>query len=289
VRRPDLSAIVCTKDRPDQLRLVLLGLAAQDVRPDEVVVSDAGAAPAEDVVEETGSLTGLRLRYTHHATSEFHAAATRNAGFRRATGGWVLFLDGDVVPLPGVVRRHLARCGDERTVLAGGYVRLDPERTDRITPEVVMERRLERFLFARDIKALHHWHRKNRFYGLIRHPRRPQLHSGHFSAAASAIEAVNGFDEGFVGWGQEDDDLRERLVRSGARVRSVVASAVGLHLWHERAPRAFLFDNVGLMAKGRPVRCARGLEREGAAEPAGAGARGVGGRGAPEGGEDASL
>ncbi|MHC4250744.1 MAG: glycosyltransferase [Planctomycetota bacterium] len=266
MRRPRLSAIVCTKDRPDQLRLVLLGLAAQDVRPDEVVISDAGAAPAADVVEETGSLTGLQLRYTHHATSEFHAAATRNAGFLRATGEWVLFLDGDVVPLPGVVRRHLAACGEERTVLAGGYVRLDPERTNRITPEVVMERRLARFLLAEDVKRLHYWHRKNRFYDLIQHPRRPQLHSGHFSAAASAIEAVNGFDEGFVGWGQEDDDLRERLVRSGARVRSVVSSAVGLHLWHERAPGAFLFNNAGLLAKGRPVRCARGLRGAAARE-----------------------
>ncbi|MHC5055903.1 MAG: glycosyltransferase [Planctomycetota bacterium] len=272
MRRPRLSAIVCTKDRPDQLRLVLLGLAAQDVRPDEVVVSDAGSAPAADVVKELAPLTGLQLRYTHHATSEFHAAATRNAGFLRATGEWVLFLDGDVVPLPGVVRRHLAACGDERTVLAGGYVRLDPERTERITPEAVMERRLARFLLAEDFKRLHHWHRKNRFYDLIRHPRRPQLHSGHFSVATSAMMAVNGFDESFTGWGQEDDDLRERLVCSGARIGSLVASAVGLHLWHERAPGAFLFNNAVLLTKGRPVRCARGLETEGALGAAGVGA-----------------
>ena len=262
MKRSRLSAIVCTKDQPQHLRLVLFGLAAQFIRPDEVVVSDGGASPAAEVVDEVSRSTGLVVRYVHHPTSQFHAAATRNAGIRCALGERLLFLDGDVVPLAGVVRRHLTKCDDERTVLAGGYVRLDSERTDRITPEIIMERRLKGFMLTEDLERLYRWHRKNRLYNFIRHSKRPQLHSGHFSAAASSIRAVNGFDEDFVGWGQEDDDLRKRLVGWGARIESLVSSAVGLHLWHEPFPRASLRDNDVLLKKDRPVRCARGLEKE---------------------------
>ena len=57
---------------------------------------------------------------------------------------------------------------------------------------------------------------------------------GHFSAYRRDIEAVNGYDEKYVGWGAEDQDFALRMVLSGSRGTSVIRTARVLHLWHPR-------------------------------------------------------
>jgi len=43
---------------------------------------------------------------------------------------------------------------------------------------------------------------------------------------------VNGFDERFVGWGYEDEDLARRLRREGARILDAALESLMLHLFH---------------------------------------------------------
>jgi hypothetical protein len=57
---------------------------------------------------------------------------------------------------------------------------------------------------------------------------------GHFSIYRKDIEYVNGYDENFVGWGAEDEDLGIRLVSAECYGRSVIRSSRVLHLWHPR-------------------------------------------------------
>lgn len=265
MRPEDLSVIVCTKDRPWHLRLTLLGLAAQEVRPGEVVVADSGGRePAGELVASFTRETGLRTRHVNWRTEDFRIAVTKNAGAAAAGGKWLLFLDDDCLPLPGVVGIHLRSATAAARVLVGGFVRLDPERTRTVTAERIACGGLSGMLLPAELAFLRWRHRKGRMYSLVRHPKRPALTSGHFSVAASAFRAVNGYDESFVGWGGEDDDLRYRLTRWGARVQSIFASAVCLHLWHEpdtSKPKRWREGvNVPyLIRKDRPVRCTNGL------------------------------
>jgi len=260
----DLSVIICTKDRPWFLRMTLLGLAAQSVRPGEVVVADAGANSADETLTRIERDTGLRTVRVARHTPEFQAAATRNAGAAAASGKWLLFLDDDCLPLANVVGTHLRKAADPRRWLVGGFVRLDPARTREVTPERIAAGDLARLILPKELADLHRRHRKGRFYDLIRHPKRPSIRTGQFSISAAAFRAVNGCDEGFVGWGGEDDDIRDRLIRWGARGTSLLGSAVCLHLWHEphatKPARWREGDNVQyLLSTGRPIRCAVGL------------------------------
>lgn len=53
------------------------------------------------------------------------------------------------------------------------------------------------------------------------------------------LEAVNGYDERFVGYGYDDDDLARRLyaLRPAPRVAAATDAILALHLWHPtRAP-----------------------------------------------------
>lgn len=47
---------------------------------------------------------------------------------------------------------------------------------------------------------------------------------------------INGFDEKYIGWGEEDDDLSNRFYKMGGELACVVASNPAIHMWHYSAP-----------------------------------------------------
>ena len=47
---------------------------------------------------------------------------------------------------------------------------------------------------------------------------------------------VNGYDENYVGWGQEDDDFGNRLTVAGINGKELVTKNIQLHLWHYSDP-----------------------------------------------------
>jgi hypothetical protein len=94
----------------------------------------------------------------------------------------------------------------------------------------------------------------------------PRLAGGDFGLWRHDFEAVNGFDERFVGWGQEDDDLGLRLRAAGIRLESVLDLTSSLHVWHPTDPSATPRwrdgANVNYFGRrGRLSACREGLVR----------------------------
>jgi hypothetical protein len=57
------------------------------------------------------------------------------------------------------------------------------------------------------------------------------------------LEAIDGFDCAYEGWGREDSDLLVRLLHAGVRRKDGVFATGVLHLWHPSADRSWLPDN----------------------------------------------
>jgi GT2 family glycosyltransferase len=101
-------------------------------------------------------------------------------------------------------------------------------------------------------------------YQLIGHPTKPKLDGCDFGIWREDYEAVNGFDESFVGWGCEDDDLGVRLRRAGTRIDTILRYTRVYHLWHALDPTYPGVWKRGanvnrLLSERRPIRCSRGL------------------------------
>jgi hypothetical protein len=76
--------------------------------------------------------------------------------------------------------------------------------------------------------------------------------------------AVNGFDEGFSGWGSEDKELCARLGNRGVRRQTLLFAAVAWHLHHPPAPRDRAALNRArwqLSTKSGRTRCEAGVDR----------------------------
>ena len=94
----NLSLIIATKDRPDDLRRLLQSLRMQTAKPFEVVIVDSSSQPAETLPRE---FPELQIRYLRHWPPS--AAAQRNAGIRACAPSAALigFADDDTTFEPG--------------------------------------------------------------------------------------------------------------------------------------------------------------------------------------------
>lgn len=262
-----VSVIVTTYNSPATLRLVLLALGAQVRRPDEVVVADDGSG------EETGAalaqLAGrlpFRLIRVWQPDEGFRAARSRNNAVCAAAGEALAFLDQDVLPHPEWLAAHLRR-GGRGSVGIGHVLDLAAGRAAEADAAAAAGG-LARLHAAAEYRALAALQRKYAFYALLRRMglgfrARPKLRSCNASVHRADYAAVNGFDEEYVGWGQEDDDLGRRLYAAGARPVILVNRALVTHLPHaERRPRRWKDGaNVArFMRRDLPARAARGLD-----------------------------
>ena len=233
---PRVSAIVPSYNRPDLLRRVLLALATQTRRVDELVITDDGSsvdvpAGVADVLPELP----FPVTFLSQADEGFRAAKCRNNGIREATGDFLVFADQDILFAPGYVEFCL-RHARPRQFLVGYPVRLTEAETATITDDLIRAGRVTDLVHDAGRRKVLSQFRKERWY-LVLHalhlrPFGPKLRSGVFAAWREDLLTVNGFDEEFRGWGNEDDDLGRRLHRAGIKGRNVFREPLSVHMYH---------------------------------------------------------
>lgn len=261
------SVIICFFDRVDFLAVCLGALSVAGGCISEVIVADDGSG--EEVVERVRSLIsrcGFPVVHAWHPRQGARRAATRNNGIRHATGNFLVFLDADFVVLPGAIRAHVdaakpghfaaGRCKytteqQAARILAGGGSAALLETIYRDLPDGPIEKEHRRFVRQAFLRRFGFGDPRKSTFG------------GHFSAHRADIEAVNGYDETYVGWGAEDMDIAHRMVLAGFRGKSVIRTARVLHLWHPREMGERHWKeggNVGyFLRKEIPVFCKNGL------------------------------
>jgi len=262
------SVIVTTYNSPDTLRLVLLALALQTSRPDEVIVADDGSwDETGDALKDLAASLPFALSRVWQPDEGFRAARSRNNAVHRASGEILAFLDQDVLPHPDWLETHLRYAGEGRVGI--GYVLdLPPQEAEGLPGEGFSPAVFEGLHDAAAMSRLDSLQRKYVFYAVMRRlgmPARakPKLRSCNVSLTRRDHAAVNGFDEDYVGWGQEDDDLGRRLYQAGVRPVVLVNRALVAHLPHKQRHPRHWSDGANVERYRRadvPARAVHGLD-----------------------------
>jgi glycosyltransferase involved in cell wall biosynthesis len=102
-----IAFIIATKDRPDDLELLLKNLAGQSRSPDQLIIVDASRSPHEAITERYSS--NFDLKYIRYQSTP-SASAQRNAGVKAVNGRIDLigFLDDDVLLEPDAIEAMLS-------------------------------------------------------------------------------------------------------------------------------------------------------------------------------------
>lgn len=238
-----ISLIVATYNRLDALRAVLAGLAEQSDRGFELLVADDGSL--EDTgryVAGFGAAAPVAVRHIWHEDRGFRVAAIRNLAAARASGEYLVFVDGDCVPLPDFVARHRA-LAEAGWMVAGNRLLLSEAFTRRVLGEGLPIQRwtLGDWIAARSRGDI------NRVLPLLHLPlgplrklggrRWPRVRGCNMGMWRRDLVRVNGFDESFQGWGFEDSDFAVRLINAGVGVKKGAFATGLLHLWHRENDR----------------------------------------------------
>jgi len=209
------SIVIPTFNRASMLDAIISSLRSQlDGASDvEILVCDSDSldGTAEVVARHAGQTASL----VKHIQTTNSLSRKRNVGLEAAAHEYVIFLDDDCIPLRGFLETYrrfvelrlkdgakVVLCGEtrfpEEWVRASNYYRFRDSRHFSNA-----EAEAEQPLDFKTIVAMNMCVRKSQF-----------------------IEAVQGFDETFIGYGAEDQELGWRLQQAGFSVQACPAGAI---------------------------------------------------------------
>ncbi|HEY8509722.1 MAG TPA: glycosyltransferase family 2 protein [Steroidobacteraceae bacterium] len=255
-----LSLVVTTYERPDALAATLRTIAQQTERPDELIVADDGSGPStREVIQQHMHESGLAVVHVWQEHQGFRLTRLRNAAIARATGDFIVFVDGDMLLHPAFVADH-RRFARRGTFTQGMRIPLDEALTAKL-------------ITARGTLPDSGTDRRRRWYG-THSPTRSRLLRKLANTFVSIkgcnqgfwrddLIAVNGFNEAMIGWGPEDKEIAARLAHYGIRRHTLVFGGIAWHLHHPPASREREAANIAILNQTlarRLVRCEQGLD-----------------------------
>jgi len=238
------SVLVTTYNRPAVLQHCLESLFRQSRLPNEIIVCDDGSGPeTHQLIVQLQRQSPVPLRHVWQPDNGFKLAQIRNKGITRATGDYIIQIDGDVILHHHFVRDqlHVARPG---VFYSGNQFHFNSEQTNQILTDpsatfsaVLKQTRLTwhrmRVPFLQKLVAhFYHWKEQHDF-----------VSGCNMAFWRQDLLAVNGYDESFTGWGWEDTDLTFRLMNLGRQLCFIRFGAIQYHLYHSPSSRSHLKSN----------------------------------------------
>lgn len=233
------SVLVATYNRPDALTHCLTSLFRQSHLPNEIIVCDDGSRDeTRQVILRLQAQSPVPLLHIWQADQGFKLAQIRNKGIARATGRYLLQIDGDVILHPQFVDDQL-RVAKPGYFYSGNQFLLTQQQTNqlladpRLTFPAFLDqtrltwRRMWVPFLQKPVARFYHWNEHYRY-----------VIGCNMAFWRADLLAVNGYDESFTGWGWEDTDLAIRLIQLGRRLRFIRFGGIQYHLYHSPSSRS---------------------------------------------------
>ncbi len=257
-----ISVICSTYNNPDSLRLCLSGLSMQADSNFEIIIADDGStSETKRVIDLFISQFSKKIPIKHvwHEDLGFRLSEIRNKASLQTAGDYLLFLDGDCIPLPHWISYHRSLAEKNWTV-AGQRILLSQSLTEELTTNQFQFQFLHSNLLSFFYLSILYLKRKiNRPWPALHLPLGPirkirpdnwkMIRGCNWGIWKNDYFSVNGCDESFDSWGHEDSDLAVRLLNFGIRFKSGAFTAPVLHLWHNEASKENSSSNWNIVLK----------------------------------------
>ncbi|MDO4771725.1 glycosyltransferase family 2 protein [Porphyromonas sp.] len=231
---PRVSIIVSTYNWPQALELVLKSMLVQTFRPHEIIVADDGSREeTKSLIAEIRKGSDIPIIHVWQEDEGFRLAKIRNKAIAKASGEYIIQIDGDCILGRHFVEDHLTIVKPNR-FLCGRRILLD----ERMTAKTLETKRLHLWegLIPPSFRDFYNTLRSRlmrkafaKFYG-----KKGLSHviGCNMSFWRSDLLAINGYNEAYEGWGAEDDDLVIRLLKNGVEKACVKGGGTVYHLHH---------------------------------------------------------
>lgn len=236
-RQVKVSLIITCYNRVHLLKNALISLKSQSVKLYELILSDDGSK--EDIVSGIKDLVKdflFPVKFIQQENKGFRLAKCRNNGAREATGDYLIYLDQDLIFSKNFLRTFISNI--RKNYFSVGYpIRLTEKQTGKLT-EVIKSCDYDSIISAEQHQTIVKQYNKDLFYRMLHklHLRKigPKLRGGVAGFFKNDFIEVNGYDENYIGWGNEDDDLGRRFHAAGVKGINPFKYDYPIHQWHKK-------------------------------------------------------
>lgn len=230
---PTVAILISTYNWPRALGLVLQSILAQTRMPDEVVIADDGSSlETQEQIAGFTPLFPVSLRHVWHADKGFRKTLILNKAVKQIRSDYIIEIDGDIILHPEFVGDHL-RFARKRQFVQGSRCMLTPP----FTEEILRSGEIRFRPFRKGLKNSFNAIRIPLLSPLIPTGARSQIRGCNLAFWREDYIRVNGYYNGFVGWGSEDSEFAARLINAGVSKRIVKWACICYHLHHPHSDR----------------------------------------------------
>lgn len=218
------------------MRKALLSLKNQSFSPKELIISDDGSE--ENIPENISDIVNqlnFKVKYIKQINDGFRLARCRNNGVRESSGDFLVFLDQDLIHTKNFLETFAENISEKR-FLTSFPVYLSEEKSEKVTENKLANGSFIEIISQQQIGDVKKQYKKDHRefflhkFGIVR---KPKLRGGACGINRADFELINGYDENYIGWGNEDDDVGRRLYQAGFHGYNPFKYDYSIHLYHE--------------------------------------------------------
>jgi len=254
------SLVITTYNWKDALELVLLSVQKQSLLPDEIIIADDGSRDdTKELITHFKNTCNLNIIHSWQEDDGFRASASRNKAIAKASGEYIILIDGDMILHKDFIEDHVCFATKDHFV-QGSRILLTQERTKSI----FKSKMFEFSFFDKGLK-----NRKNRIKfkllsNILSKSNRnlKGIKTCNMAFFKKDCISVNGFNEDFVGWGREDSEFAVRLLNNNILRKNIKFSAIAYHIFHNENSREMLSVNDDILEnsiKSKLISCKNGI------------------------------
>ena len=225
-----ITLLISTYNFPEALRYSMLSVPIQTRKPDEMIIADDGSREdTRAVIEDLRPQMPCPVKHVWHEDKGFRRTVILNRALAVSTGDYIVQIDGDIIMERHFIEDH-EHYAEQGYFLCGSRSRVTKEYSERLFKgEPLHFSFLRPGLFDR-INALR-CRILTPFFTNYNH-----LRGCNMSYWRADVLATNGYDETIQSYGYEDEDLQNRLIRTGKKKRFIKFMCIEFHLYHEEHP-----------------------------------------------------
>lgn len=237
------SVIIPVYNRLEHLRAGFLCLLRQERQPDELIITDDGSS--QNVLDFIGDLipkAKFKIKYIYQEDKGFRKTRALNNAVRNCEGELLIFCDQDLIFGEDYIKVI------ENNIKHGYFIMGRPENTIESEKKIILKelekarnyKKITSFVDKKYSKQANKLLKKDfiRFllFSIGIKKRGIKLVGMSYALFKDDYIKVNGYDERYKGWGEEDDDFGNRLTVAGVKGKPFKTKEVCLHLWHHFDP-----------------------------------------------------
>lgn len=227
-----VSLIISTYNWPEALFLCLRSVARQTILPDEVIIADDGSKEATtNLIKRESQTFPCPIVHVWQEDIGFRLTVIRNKAIARATGDYIIQVDGDVILERHFIRDHLA-VAKERHFATGSRIMMSEE----LSRKLLVEKQYRIGMFTKGLEnrlnAFRNYMLSVNFRFRYKRDSPYYIKGCNMAFWRKDLIAVNGYNEDMVGWGYEDNEISARLIAAGIKKQYLKFRGIVYHIFH---------------------------------------------------------